>query len=148
MISVTHLKKRIEMVKSAVRYVVLMLLIMGCATSLEKEKENWMKFDETSRAYLIAIRWGEYEAAYAFKRLPDINTQVPDFEDMRDIKVTSYRVKQTIISKDEMKVMQIVDFQYYRMRDVTVRIITDRQIWEYDKEKERWYLLSDLPPFE
>ena len=136
------------MVKFMVGFIVLMLLIMGCATSLEKEKENWMKFDETSRAYLIAIRWGEYEAAYAFKRLPDINTQAPDFEDMRDIKVTSYRVKQTIISKDEMKVMQIVDIQYYRMRDVTVRIITDRQSWEYDQERERWYLLSDLPPFE
>ena len=136
------------MVKVMVRYVVLMLLIMGCATSLEKEKENWMKFDETSRAYLIAIRWGEYEAAYAFKRLPDANTKVPDFHDMRDIRVTSYRVKQTIISKDEMIVMQLVDIQYYRMRNVTVRTITDRQKWEYDKERERWYLLSDLPRFE
>jgi CO dehydrogenase/acetyl-CoA synthase epsilon subunit len=74
--SVTHSKKEIEMVKFMVRHVVLMLLIMGCATSLEKEKENWMKFDETSRAYLIAIRWGEYEAAYAFKRLPDADTKV------------------------------------------------------------------------
>jgi hypothetical protein len=146
--SVTHSKKEIEMAKFMVRYVVLMLLIMGCATSLDDEKENWKKFDETSRAYLIAIRWGEYEAAYAFKRIPDANTEVPDFNDMRDIRVTSYRVKQTIISKDEMLVMQLVDIQYYRMRDVTVRTITDRQKWEYDKERERWYLLSDLPHFE
>jgi hypothetical protein len=47
-----------------------------------------------------------------------------------------------------MIVMQIVDFQYYRMRNVTVRTTTDRQQWEYDKEKKRWYLLSDLPHFE
>lgn len=147
MISVTHLKKEIEMVKFMFRYVVLMLLIIGCATSSDDEKKNWMKFDETSRAYLIAIRWGEYEAAYAFKKLSDVNAKVPDFEDMRDIKVTSYRVKQTIISENEMLVMQVVDIQYYRMRDVTVRTITDRQKWQYDKEKERWYLLSDLPHF-
>ena len=47
-----------------------------------------------------------------------------------------------------MIVMQLVDIQYYRMRNVTVRTITDLQKWEYDKERERWYLLSDLPRFE
>jgi hypothetical protein len=144
---VTHLKKEIEMVKFIVKWVVMMLLIMGCA-SLHEEKENWMKFDDTSRAYIRALRWGEYEAAYGFKRPPGINDKVPDFEDLRDVRVTFHRVKQTIISEDQMIVMQIVDFQYYRMRNVTVRTITDRQKWEYDKEKERWYLLSDLPHFE
>ena len=147
MISVTQLKKEIEMVKFLVKWVVLMLLILGCA-SLEEEKENWMKFDDTTRGYLRALRWGEYEAAYGFKRLPGINDKLPDFQDLSDVRVTSYRVKQTVISEDEMIVMQIVDFQYYRMRNVTVRTITDRQKWEYDKDKERWYLLSDMPNFE
>lgn len=146
MIFVTQLKKEAEMVKFTVKWVVLMLLMMGCA-SFGDEKENWMKFDETSRSYLLALRWGEFEAAYGFKRLLGINDEVPDFQDLSDVKVTSYRVKQTIISEDEMIVMQIVDFQYYRMRNVTVKTITDRQKWEYDKEKERWYLLSDLPNF-
>ena len=134
------------MVKFMVKFVVLMLLLMGCA-SIGNEKENLEKFDQTSRSYLLALRWGEYEAAYGFKRLLGINDEVPDFQDLSDVKVTSYRVKQTIISEDEMIVMQIVDFQYYRMRNVTVKTITDRQKWEYDKEKERWYLLSDLPNF-
>ena len=147
MIFVTHLKKETEMVKFMVKWVVLMLLILGCA-SLEEEKENWMKFDETSTAYIRSLRWGEYEAAYGFKRLPGINDKLPDFQDLSDVRVTSYRVKQTVISEDEMIVMQIVDFQYYRMRNVTVRTITDRQKWEYDKDKERWYLLSDMPNFE
>ena len=125
----------------------LVLLIIGCA-SLEKEKESWKKFDETSRSYLLALRWGEYEAAYGFKRLPNVNDKLPDFNDLSDVRVTSYRVKQTIISEDELMVVQIVDFQYYRMRNVTVRSITDSQKWQYDKEKKQWYLLSDLPNFE
>ena len=147
MISVTHLKKETEMYKFAVKWVVLMLLIMGCA-SLDKEKESWLKFDETSKAYIRAIRWGEYEGAYGFKRPPNTQDELPDFNELSDVRVTSYRVKQTIISENEIMVMQIVDFQYYRMRNVTVRTITDRQKWEYDKEKERWYLISDLPDFE
>ena len=39
------------------------------------------------------------------------------------------------------------DFQYYRMRNVTVKTITDRQKWEYDEEQGRWFLQSDLPAF-
>ena len=135
------------MIKLMVKWVVLILLMIGCA-GFADEKENWMKFDETSRSYLLALRWGEFEAAYGFKRLLGINDEVPDFQDLSDVKVTSYRVKQTIISEDEMIVMQIVEFQYYRMRNVTVRTTTDSQKWEYDKEKKRWYLLSDLPHFE
>jgi hypothetical protein len=135
------------MVKLMVKYVVLMLLLMGCA-GLDIGKENLEKFDETSRAYIMSLRWGEYEAAYGFKRPPTMNDEVPDFKDLSDVRVTSHRVKQTIISEDEMTVMQIVDFQYYRARNVTVKTITDHQKWEYDEEKERWYLISDLPNFE
>ena len=148
MISVTPSKREIEMIKLIAKSVVVIMLFMGCAGLQSGEKENWEKFDDTSRAYLIAIRWGEYEAAYGFKKLPDIDAKMPDFQDMKDIKVTSYRVKQTMISEDEMVVVQLVDIQYYRMRNVTVRTITDRQRWEFDKEKKRWYLISDLPNFE
>lgn len=135
------------MVKLMVKWLILILLIAGCA-SLADEKESWMKFDEISRSYLLALRWGEYEAAYGFKKLPGANEKLPDFEDLKDVKVTFYRVKQTIISEDEMIVLQIVDLQYYRMRNVTVKTITDTQKWEYDQEKERWYLVSELPNFE
>jgi len=127
--------------------IALVLLMTGCA-GMNMDKEGWKKFDETSRSYLLALRWGEYEAAYGFKRLPSVNDKLPDFNDLKDVRVTSYRVKQTIISEDKMMVMQIVDFQYYRMRNVTVRSVIDSERWEYDKEKKRWYLISDLPNFE
>jgi hypothetical protein len=136
-----------EMLKFMAKYVVLALLLMGCA-GLDMGKENWKKFEETSRAYLMALRWGEYETAYGFKRPPNSYDEIPDFHDLRDVRVTSHRIKQTIISEDKMTVQQIVDFQYYRMRNVTVKTMTDRQKWEYDEEKERWYLISDLPKFE
>ncbi len=135
------------MVKFMVKFVVLMLLLMGCA-GLAKEEKNWMKFDQTSKAYLLALRWGEYEGAYGFRGHPNINDKKPDFQDLSDVRVTSYKVKQTIISENKMIVIQLVDFQYYRMRNVTVRTLTDHQKWKFDEEKEKWYLLSDLPHFE
>ena len=65
------------------------------------------------------------------------------------ILVTSYKVKKTIVDPESFsKVLRIVDIQYYRMNNVTVKTLVDRQKWEYDKEKDRWYLLSELPAFE
>ena len=133
------------MFKYAVKAIVIILLMLGCASMETGEKLS--QFDETSRAYLRAIRWGEFEAAFAFKKLSDREEVLPDFADYRNVKVTNYRVKQTIISEDKTKIIQMVDFQYYRMKDVTVKTLVDRQKWEYDAEKEKWFLQSDLPAF-
>ena len=147
MIFVTQQKKGAEMIKFMVKFVVLMLLLMGCA-SLDLEKGRWQKFDQTSKAYLLSYRWGDYDLVYGFRKPPNPNEEAPDVQDLSDLRVTSYKVKQTIMSEDETVVIQIVDFEYYRTRNVTLRTLTDRQRWEYDEEKERWYLTSDLPRFE
>ena len=133
------------MCKLKVKGFFLILLILGCASM--EVGERMSQFDETSRAYIRAIRWGEFEAAYAFKKLTDRDDVLPDFEDYRTVRVTNYKIKQTIISEDQLKIIQIVDFQYYRMRDVTVKTIIDRQRWEYDQEQEKWFLQSNLPSF-
>jgi hypothetical protein len=133
------------MSKIAVKGVVFVMLILGCASM--KTGEKMSQFDETSRAYIRAIRWGDYEGAYTFKKLTDREVVLPDFEDYRSVKVTNYKVKQTIISEDQSTIIQIIDFQYYRLTDVTVKTLIDRQKWEYDEEQERWFLHSDLPAF-
>ena len=133
------------MFKCAVKGVVYVMLVLGCASMQTGEKMS--QFDETSRAYLRAIRWGEYEAAFSFKKLTARDEELPDFENYRTVKVTDYKVKQTIIAEDQSRIIQIVDFQYYRMKDVTVKNLIDRQKWEYDKEQEKWFLQSDLPAF-
>jgi hypothetical protein len=133
------------MCKFAVKGVIFVVLILGCASM--KTGEKMSQFDETSRAYIRAIRWGDYEGAYAFKKLTDREDVLPDFEDYRSVKVTNYKVKQTIISEDQAKIIQIVDFQYYRLTDVTVKTLIDRQKWEYDEEQGRWFLQSNLPAF-
>jgi hypothetical protein len=125
---------------------VLVLLIVGCA-GIETRKQMSL-FDETSRAYGRAIRWGQFEEAFAFIRLADKDDNLPDFAEYRQIRVTSYKIKKTRIAEDFSKVLQIVDIQYYRMSNVTVKNFIDRQKWEYNEEEDRWYLTSELPDFE
>jgi hypothetical protein len=125
---------------------VLVLLIVGCA-GIETRKQMSL-FDETSRAYGRAIRWGQFEEAFAFIRLADKDDNLPDFAEYRQIRVTSYKIKKTRIAEDFSKVLQTVDIQYYRMSNVTVKNFIDRQKWEYNEEEDRWYLTSELPDFE
>jgi hypothetical protein len=124
---------------------VLVFLIFGCA-GIQTGKKMTL-FDDTSRAYLRALRWGDYEAAYAFKNLQGTDIKMPDFENLGQIRVTAYKVKQTILSEDKSTIVSIVEFQYYRMTNVTVKTVIDQQKWEYDEEANRWYLTSDLPDF-
>ena len=126
---------------------VLVLLVAGCA-KMEINKQMTL-YDETTRAYDRAFRWGEYEEAFSYKKLSDQDNKLPDFADYRQIRITAYKVKKTIVDEQGFaKVVRIVDIQYYRMNNVTVKTFVDRQKWEYNEEMDRWYLMSDLPAFE
>jgi len=124
---------------------VLVFLMFGCAGIQTGQKMSL--FDDTHRAYLRALRWGDYEAAYAFKKLQGSDNQKPDFEDLQQIRVTAHKVTQTIVSDDKSTIVSVVDFQYYRITNVTVKNLIDRQQWEYDEEANRWFLMSGLPDF-
>jgi hypothetical protein len=123
----------------------LAFLILGCAGIQTGKKMSL--FDDTRRAYLQALRWGDYEAAHAFRKLQSAENQTTDFEDLQQIRVTAHSIKQTIVSDDKLTIVSIVDFQYYRITNVTVKNLIDRQKWEYDQEANRWFLTSGLPDF-
>ena len=122
---------------------IILLVIIGCASIETGNKVSL--YDETARAYDTAIRWGNYEQAYGFKKLEKTDADLPEFDHYRQFRVTDYVVKNTIVSADKSKILRVVSIQYYRMRDVTVKVITDRQVWEYDENEDRWYLMSELP---
>ena len=128
-------KKKEEANMGKLKYfvIVLVLLIFGCTQI--KTGDRMTLFDDTSRAYDLAIRWGEYEDAFAFKKLSDKEDKLPDFDEYRQIRVTSYKVKKTIVDEKGLsKVLRIVEIQYYRMDNVTVKTFLDRQKWEYNDE--------------
>lgn len=129
--------------------VFLVLLIFGCnGLQLQAGREKMTQFDKTTRAYDRAIRWGENEDALAFLKSADPNAAKPDLEDLREVRVTAVKVKSTIIDKENLsKAQRIVDIQYYRMNNVTVKNIQNRQIWEFNEEEDRWYLINGLPVF-
>lgn len=103
--------------------------------------------DKTLKAYERAIRWRDFDFARALQKNPQ---KVSDFKRLRlkNIRVTSYKVINKIISPDLSKTEVVVDIRYYSENSAVERVITDRQTWLYDDVKDRWQLDTAFPDFQ
>ena len=122
------------------------VMLGACATLTDQHRME--KFSDITRAYGKAVFWSEFEAAYAFRKEAKTGENLPDFQFLKNFKVTSYELKQIYPSGDGMQVRQVVEIDYYRINEVVVKTIRDHQLWEYDSRDGIWYLKSDLPKFE
>ena len=142
-------KKDAKMGKLKCSVFFLVLLIFGCnGLQLQTDRQKITLFDKTTRAYDLALRWGEFENASTFIRPSDQNNELPDIEDYRDVRISAVKVKNTVIDKESISIARrVVDIQYYRLSNVTVKNIRNQQVWEYNEEEDRWYLTNGLPVF-
>ena len=125
-------------------YIVLLsLLVVGCASVTEMKKMD--KFEQTTAAYEIAMRWSDFDMASAFLKDPQNPEIASQTEHLKQFKVTAYTVKGYFPSADKSHVLIIADVQYFKKNGLIVKNYTHRQVWQYDKDKESWYLSSGLP---
>jgi hypothetical protein len=124
---------------------VFSLLAVSCATVTEMKTMD--KFEQSADSYELAIRWSDFDMASSFlkdQQDPEIASQV---EHLKQFKVTAYTVKRFLPSADKSQVLIFADVQYFKKNSLVIKNITHRQLWEYDKEKESWFLTSGLPDF-
>jgi hypothetical protein len=120
------------------------LVLIGCAT-YDKHKQQ-ESFEDITEVYGKAIRWGKFEVANDFRDNKG-NEEKPDFEYLKNIKVTSYELKAVNVSHDGNAVQQDVEIEYYKIDQFIEKTITDGQLWKYNEEEGRWFLHSELPDF-
>ena len=125
--------------------VLLLLLVLGCASVTEMKKMD--KFEQASHAYELAIRWSDFEMASSFiknQEDPDLSAQI---EHLKQYKVTSYEVKRFLPSEEKSHILVFADVQYFKKDGLIVKNYSHRQLWQFDPDKEGWYLTSGLPDF-
>ena len=123
--------------------VLLSLLVVGCASVTDMKKMD--KFEQTSHAYELAIRWSDFEMASSFikdQEDPDLAAQI---ENLKQYQVTAYEVKRFLPSEDKSQVLIFADVQYFKKDGLIVKNYSHRQLWQFDQDKESWYLTSGLP---
>lgn len=123
----------------------LVPLLVGCANIQDLTKLD--HFDTTSRAYSHHIRWSEFEDAAIFLKPSEDDSNARDPELIKMIRVTDYLIKTTAVSDDQTKVVQMVDISYYRNDSMILKTIREKELWEWDAEKQQWELSSGLPKF-
>ncbi len=116
------------------------LVMTGCPHDIEL-----LKMEEQLNHYSTAIRWGLWETASDFQ--PPAKRQPLDLGYLGTIHVTAYDTVYRQEQSGSDVVRQTVQIRYYREPSGVEKTITDRQTWRYDKEKDRWFLLSGLPEF-
>ena len=125
-------------------YIVLLtLLVVGCASVTDMTKKD--KFEQITAAYELAIRWSDFDMASSFlkdQQDPELASQI---EHLKQFKVTAYTVLRFIPSADKSQVLIIADVQYFKKDGLIIKNYGHRQVWQYDKDKDIYYLTSGLP---
>lgn len=124
--------------------VAVIVFVAGCAGMSEQARLD--RFDQTARAYERAIRWSDFQNAFAMLRTPP-GSQAPDLGRLRDIRVTSYETRAVRPSPDGSTIEQLVEIRYVSVNSMVERSLTDLQQWVYAEDEKRWYLQGGLPAF-
>lgn len=129
--------------RAAVVAALIALLIAGC-TAIDRDRRT-VSLDSTVRAYLAALRWGDFEGMLAFLPPDTRPEQVPAM--FSDLRVTRFEVVRPVVMLTDTQASQTVAIEYLYEYNQIVRRIIDRQSWRWDDEAQAWWLESGLPEF-
>ncbi len=121
----------------------LPFVLSGCAS----DKSDMKKLTETLRMYSATIRWGDFAQALAFvdpvtlKKNP---VSALELERYHQVQVSSYNDSDPVMLKPgEMQVM--VEIGLVNVNTQTGRSLVDKQLWHWDAQQKRWWLMTGLP---
>lgn len=119
-----------------------LLLLLAGLTACATESDIQRSLDDTLRAYERALRWEGLDKAAGFQKHPQTIGE-RERRRLKHIQITGYNILSASYRPD--RATQLVEIRYYNDLNAVERTYTDRQVWEYDKKQQRWYLTSPLP---
>lgn len=119
------------------------LLLAACgASQLQRDRESTMTRWEN------LVRWNQFDALVDLIH-PDWLEQNPisniDLERLRQFRVSEYRARQILSDPDGKGLERTAQLRMYHIHSAQERVILHREVWRWDKERERWLLHSGLP---
>jgi hypothetical protein len=121
----------------------LALLLAGCP----QQTRDARLLDETLMLHAQAVRWGGFEQSLEFmdpRLLAERPPRKLDLERYRQVVISGYRPRgQPVMSGTTAS--YVVDIEFYNRHTLATRSVVDRQIWRFDAEARRWWLVSPLP---
>lgn len=130
--------------KKSVIIILLCLLLVACGGRMSKKQS----LDHTLYQYGKVMRWSDFNTAMSFFS-PDIDKiHKPnrlEIDRMKLFSVSSYVASPIMPGDTENTIIQDVQMKLYNNHTKREKVVVDRQVWEYDKEIKKWWLISGLP---
>ena len=124
--------------------------LVGCSSFIDFRRSN--DFGYRIGSYSQAIRWSEFEKAQGYVRMREGEVQIPDFDYLKNIKVTNYQStnKRPAESFEELTsdIILVYEIDYFIKDSYKIKQLSYEQLWWYDIEAGNWFLDSGLPKFE
>ena len=121
-----------------------LLLLSGCKTLEQRERSKILT--GTLHKYETTIRWSYLRRAYGFMK-PEAAGKAKIPPGLENIKVTSYEVLDPATPVGENGITQVVLIQYVEKDRQQQKNLMDSQLWEFDEDARRWFLISGVPQF-
>ena len=118
-----------------------LIATIGCSTIYELSSKG--AYQDTTKAYASSMRWSDFDTATLLVKQPDL----PGPDVLRNIKITTYEVKQHLVVQEGHKIRQLASISYFKKSDMLLRSIAVEEIWEYHQEEKAWYLIKGFPDF-
>ena len=119
------------------------LLLAGCASDQRSES-----LTRTLNAYAGVVRWGDFGSALQFVDPKVRAEKTPSPLEMArfdQYRVTGYDDGQGAVPSGEYEVRQAVAISMVNNNTQAERTVIDQQVWRYDSEAKRWWLVTGLP---
>jgi len=119
--------------------------LAGCAADVRNES-----LTRTLNQYASAIRWGDINAARGMvdkDYLADHPMSSLEQSRLAQLRVTGYDEGAGPRPDGDNEVVQTVQISVVNLNTQAERSFVDQQRWHYDKEKNRWTLMTGLPDF-
>lgn len=126
-------------ISQTARWLALSLTLSACSHDYQL-----MRMEEQLNSYGGVIRWSLFKRALDYYARPP--SPPPDWQALRDVKVTYYQPLFRDALNEGKIILQTVEIRYL-YKGVVEHTLTDEQRWEYDENKSRWLLATGFPNF-
>lgn len=125
----------------------MLALLAGCKTLNMMQDKKEESLQETLKNYRTAIRWGYPGQAYNYLR-KDLAAKATVPTNLNNISITNYKVIQLPDLVSETQASQTAVISYIFDDRQVEKSITDRQLWEFDKENQAWTRINPIPEYQ
>ena len=103
--------------------------------------------DKSMFAYERALRWQNYDLVISMHRDAQKQLTPAQRDNLKKFRVTAYEQVYNQVGNDGKTATQVVEINYYREANMTIKKLTLNNKWEYDEPSNHWYLTNPIPEF-